>query len=319
MRARARSGRQLHIVMPRISSRPRCLPGVAGRLAFLLAGWLCAPTALLDGGQAWAGWGIDWAGPDGAVRQQDLLQANHLKLVWLGQDGKPVVALIVDLDSQSFSQVYYDKQYYVTQTAEEYVTTLRAVRKMALGLWPASPDLIEALLRAPPAERRRMETELGAYEQRMRASGRGQTDPAPARCPEGRTEGRRSGEQETIRGHPAIRYDVLADGKPSRALWAIWITSSIDAARELDPKKLQRFLDGIAGARRPCGPGGEVVDVLLATPAWTLIGQGYPVRIAGRGGEVLEVVKVERRAISRPELEPPAGFARRTFSEHIAQ
>ena len=114
---------------------------------------------------------------------------------------------------------------------------------------------------------------------------------------------------------PARRVALCPDRAPGR--WRI--TSSIDAARELDPKKLQRFLDGIAGARRPCGPGGEVVDVLLATPAWTLIGQRYPVSIAGRGGEVLEAVKVERRAISRPELAPSAGFARRTFSEHIAQ
>jgi hypothetical protein len=132
-------------------------------------------------------------------------------------------------------------------------------------------------------------------------------------------EGRRSGQHETIRGHPAVRYDVLSDGRPSQLLSALWIAGGVGAGQELDPSKLQRFLTEIAGASQPCGPGGEPVEVLLVSPAWTLLGAGYPVRIVGRGGEAIEAVNVEQRAIPWAELEPPADFARRTFSEHIAQ
>jgi hypothetical protein len=130
-------------------------------------------------------------------------------------------------------------------------------------------------------------------------------------CREPRIEIKKTGQQATIAGYPAVRYDVFADGKLDSELW---IAKGITAWRELDQQKLERFgaeMAKLAG----CGPGGQGHPG--ADPSWKLAGEGYPVRTvdkSGSGGTV-EVVKAESRAVPAAEFQPPAGFARKTLQE----
>ncbi len=51
-------------------------------------------------------------------------------------------------------------------------------------------------------------------------------------------EVRRTGQQATIAGYPAVRHDVLADGRLESE---VWIARGITAWRELDPRRFERF------------------------------------------------------------------------------
>lgn len=287
---------------------------------FPVSPYLVVASSIIASVLAWtgpvsAGWIIDWGvkGSSAAV-QRELLHANRMKILISGKDGTPAVAFIVDLDANTFTQVYYEKRYYITDTVPEYVLTMGAMAKMAMGLWPAAPDLVEALKQAAPDQRKKMEEELKLYEQQMRASGWGQPEPA---CREPRIETRKVDQRDTIAGHAAVRYDVLADGKPSGTLSEIWVAKSLPAWQELDPQKFQRFLAEIA--KTPCGAGGSPHEV-LSHAAWRLRSEGYPVRKAlraAKGGGEVEVIRVETREIPLAELEPPPGFVRKTFWEHI--
>jgi hypothetical protein len=128
---------------------------------------------------------------------------------------------------------------------------------------------------------------------------------------------RKTGQQATIAGYPAVRYDVLADGKPESE---IWIARGIPAWRELDSRKLERFgaeMAKLAG----CGPGQGQQGPLGDYPSWKLADEGYPVRTVAKsgGGEKIEVVKAESRTIPAAEFQPPAGFARKTLQQVMGQ
>ena len=74
-----------------------------------ILGWTC---------QTSAGWVIDQAEKGGgdAGKQQIMLQANQMKTVMLGPDGKPESAFIMDLNTETFTQVNYPEGSYMTAT-----------------------------------------------------------------------------------------------------------------------------------------------------------------------------------------------------------
>jgi hypothetical protein len=252
-------------------------------------------------GQASAGWIIDEVvkGRGEDSRQQVMLQANRMKSLTFGKGGRAVAAFILDLNSETITQVDYEERHYVTAPIQEYVQTIRSAMTGAM-------KQIEDALKDVPPEQRKM------AEQLMRSQ-IGQSGLAAQECREPRMELRKSGQQATIAGYPAVRYDVLADGKLGSELW---IAKGIPAWRELDPQKLERFaaemarLAGCGPSRGPKGPPG--VD-----PSWKLVSEGYPVRTVDRGGSggTLEVVKAEGRTLSAAEFQPPPGFRRKTLRE----
>jgi hypothetical protein len=142
----------------------------------------------------------------------------------------------------------------------------------------------------------------------------GQAGGGPGDCQEPRREVRRTGQRATIAGYAAERYDVLANGAAESE---VWVAGAIDAWREVDLQKLERFAAEMAKEMPGCGrgpasfPGGD--------PTWRLAGEGYPVRMVhqGAGGATTEVTKAERRSIPAAEFQPPAGFARRPFQEFM--
>jgi hypothetical protein len=275
--------------------------------------------------QAHAGWIIDWAVKGvPRVSQQVSLQANRMKIVTFGTNSAPVLALIVDLDAGDLTQVYYDRRHYIAESVDDYVLTRRALSKMGRGLWPAHApidDLVNALKRASPVERKRIEEELRQYEQKA-APDRGLPEPT---CPPPRLEVNKSDRQDTISGYSAVRHDVVTSVNPSE-VWTleVWIATGLGAWRELDPRKLQTLLNSIAQVSLPCRPLGDPVESLVsyqgsAMASWRLMSEGYPLRKVWRSprAQVMEVVRVETRPIAATEFQPPPGFARKTFGEHI--
>ncbi|HLE42823.1 MAG TPA: DUF4412 domain-containing protein [Methylomirabilota bacterium] len=274
--------------------------------------WAALAAVLGWGGDAAAGWVIDQAvkgGPGEGARQQILVQANRMKTVSLGPDGRPQQAFIMDLDAETLTQVDYGERRYVTATIEEYVQAMTGAAQAAAGHMAEARQQMEQALKDMPPEQRKM------MEQMMRQQMPQGGGPGAAGCVEPRREVRKTGQQATIAGFPAVRWEVLADGKVQSE---VWVAPSLGVARELDARKLQQF--GAAMSKvSACGPGqgaGRASD-----PGWKLVAEGYPVRtvVPEAGGTTVEVVKAESRAVPPTEFQPPGGFARKTLREMMGQ
>ena len=259
-----------------------------------------------------AGWIIDQAvkgGGEGA-RQQVLIQADRMKTLVFGEDGKPALAFILDLDAQTITQVDYEHRHYVTSTVQEFVQVMRGAMEVGSEqMAQAMKQMQEALKDMPPEQRKMMEE--------MMRSRMPQVEPGAETCREPRMELKKTGQQATIAGYSAARYDVLADGTLETELW---IAKGITAWRELDPKKLERLSAEMAKLAG-CGPGKGQRGVPAHDPAWKLAHEGYPVRVVARGGGdvTVEVVKAESRTVPMAEFQPPAGFARKSPREMMGR
>lgn len=248
-------------------------------------------------GQASAGWVIEHAVKGGAVdsRYQVLLQANRMKTLIFGEGGDAVVAFITDLNAETITQVDYQERHYFTATLKEYVQTFQG------AMAGAAKAMEEATKEMSPQERAMAQQMLPGL--------------ASQACREPKIEMRRSGQQATIAGYQAVRYDILIDGKPESELW---IAKGLPAWRELDAQKLERFgaeMTKLAG----CGSTEGRQGLLGDDPSWKVANEGYPVRTVDKSGSgvTTEVVKAESRTLPASEFRPPAGFARKTFLEVI--
>ena len=228
-------------------------------------------------------------------RQQVILQGNRMKTTMF-DGGKPIGSSIVDLNSQTITQIDYPERHYVTVAVQEFAQTMQM----------ATTRMAEAMKDLPPEQRKMMEAML-----------RSQTSQAASsECRAPQIEVRKTAQQATIAGYPAVRFDVLADGKSAPE---VWIAKGITAWRELDAQKLDRFaaemtrLAGCPGQGRQGLPGTD--------PSWKLASEGYPVRAVDRGGRggTIEVVKAESRTLPESEFQPPPGFARKTLQEMMRQ
>ncbi len=262
-------------------------------------GTILATTFALSG-QGWAGWVIDEVvkGGEGG-RHQVLVQTNRMKTLLLSEGGKTTTAFILDLDAQTITQVDYERRYYVTSTVQDYVQAMQGAMAGAMK------EMQEAMKGLPPEQRKMMEEMM-----------RSQMGQAQA-CREPRIEVRKGGQQATIAGYPAVRYDVLADGKLQSELW---IAKGITAWRELDPRKLEQFAVEMAKLSG-CSPSQAQRGRFGADPSWRLASEGYPVRTMDRSGSgaIVEVVKAESRTVPSVEFQPPAGFARKTAREMMGR
>ena len=274
-----------------------------------MLGWGLAAGLIVLTERAEAGWVIDqvMGGEGGTARMQALIQANRVKNVALGPDGSPATALIMDLSAETITQVDYQGRRYMVATFQEYAQMLRGAQQAMQGqMAEAMRQMQEAMKNMPPEQRQQME--------QMMRSQMGQAGGAPQDCQEPRLEVRRTGQRVTIAGYAAERHDVLADGAPESE---IWVAGAIDAWREVDLQKLERFGAEMAKVMPGCGRGPARFPG--SDPTWRLAGEGYPVRMVhhGAGGATTEVTKAERRSIPAAEFQPPAGFARRPFQEFM--
>jgi hypothetical protein len=259
--------------------------GLAGALAFA--------------GDAVAGWVVDQSvkGAGDGARQQIVVQSNRMKTVTLGPGGQPMWAVILDLNADSITNIDYQGRRYFTSTIPEYTQALKASSQAAKAqMAEARKSMEQAMRNMPPEQRKQME-------QQMRAQMGGPD------CAEPKREVRKGGQQATIAGFAAERWEVLADGKPESE---VWLASSLPVNKELDTKKLEQFSAAMAGASGCNSPGAGSEAV------WKLVGQGYPVRtVTAGGGPTVEVVKAESRSVPAGEFAPPAGFARQPLAQFM--
>ena len=276
---------------------------------YRVVGWGILAGIVVWSGQASAGWVIDQVmkGGGGSGRHQVMLQANRMNTVMYGENGQPTVAFILDLNAQTITQVNYEKRSYTSSTVKEFAQWIQGAQQVASEhMAKAMKQMQEQMKDMPPEQRKMMEE--------MMRSQMPKTGPAPQDCVEPKVELKKTGQQATIAGYPAVRYDVLADGKPESELW---IASGIAAWREMDPQKLQRFASEMAKLAPRCGSVKGQHGFRRDDPAWKLASEGYPVRTVHRsdGGVTMEVVKAESRSIPAAEFQPPAGFVRKTLRE----
>ncbi len=277
----------------------------------IIAGGIAA-VLFAFAGRAEAGWVIEQvlrseAGPG---QMHVLIQANKTKNVVVGPDGQPLMAFMVDLDAETVTQVDYQGRRYATATFPEYGQMMRGGQQaMADQMAKALEQVREQMKIAPPEQRQMPEQMLRS--QMPQAGG------TPQDCREPQTEVRKTGQRATIAGYPAVRHDVLADGKLATE---VWIASGITAWREIDPRKLEKLTTEMARAVPSCGPGHPGFPG-ANDPAWKLAAEGYPVRTVDQasGGATVEVVKAESRSVPAAEFQPPAGFARQTLQEMLGR
>jgi hypothetical protein len=276
---------------------------------YRVVGWGILAGIVVWSGQASAGWVIDQVMKGGGEsgKHQVMLQANRMNTVMYGENGKPTVAFILDLNAQTITQVNYEKRSYTSSTVKEFAQLIQGAQQVASEhMAKAMKQMQEQMKDMPPEQRKMMEE--------MMRSQMPKTGPAPQDCVEPKVEWRKTGQRATIAGYPAVRYDVLADGKPESELW---LASGIAAWREMDPQKLQRFASEMAKLAPRCGSVKGQHGFRGDDPAWKLASEGYPVRTVHRsdGGVTMEVVKAESRSIPAAEFQPPAGFVRKTLRE----
>jgi hypothetical protein len=226
-----------------------------------------------------------------------------MKTVTLGPDGQPAAAFILDLEGQTITQVDYRGRQYVAATVQEYVQGVQRAQQRGAGERREAMKQLQRQLEGMSPEQRKLVEEM--LKQQM-AGG-----PGAQECKPPRVETRRSGQQATVAGYPAVRFDVLADGAPESEMW---IARGLGAWSEIDRQKLERLSAEMAKLAG-CGPGSR--GRLGADPSWQLAAEGYPVRVVGRGpdAETVEVVKAETRALPAAEFQPPPGFTRKSLAE----
>jgi hypothetical protein len=224
------------------------------------------------------------------------IAANRVKTVTLA-DGQPVNAVVLDLDTQTITQVDYAAKTYVSATVQEFVQLTQSSRQMV-------DQRMEEAMKSLPPERRRMMEEM----MRRRGGGAGA-------CPEPKAvDVRKTSEQQTIAGFSAVRYDVLTDGQPETE---VWVAPAITAWKELDRAKLETFGAEMAKISA-CAPAARApVGVLGTDQSWKLAGEGYPVRTTRARGGGSEVTKAQERQVPAADFDPPAGFSRRPLGEAV--
>jgi hypothetical protein len=294
--------------------------------------WILACVTLLGpihAAPAGAGWIIEQvvrpgAGAPAKAGGQQLqvmtISANRMKTLMLDPAGKPAAAWIVDLDAQTLTSVDYDRRSVTTGTLQEFAETLRgATAGMGGQMAEATKQMQEAMKDMPPEQRQMMQQMM---QKSMPGGGMSGAAPSAEGCRPPRTEVRPTGQTAKIAGYSATRFDVFEDGK---FVQEIWVSPSITAWRELDPKKMERFgqemtkaTEGLPGCGRDRTrqAGADPND-----PAWKLSTEGYPVRTMFHGqaeGTSLEVVKAESRAVPPTEFQPPADFKRQAFKDMLS-
>ena len=261
---------------------------------------------------AHAGWVIDQTvktktGGDGTSQQRLFLQANRLKVVST-EGPRTTQAVVMDLDTQTITQIDYKERTYTTATAQEYADLMRqgfkAMNEQMGQMQTQMKEMEEQLKTLPPEQRRAIEAMMKQAQQSA-----GQAPKKPEECVPDKVDVKSTGKRLTVAGYDASGYQVFSNGDFDAE---VYIAPGITAVREIDPKKLERMVTEMTKALPQCPARGGMFG---ADPMWKLMKDGYPVRSVGKDGATTEVVKAESRSLGANEFEPPTGFARKTLKE----
>lgn len=268
----------------------RRIPWVSGSVCVGMVMWA---------GQVSAGWVIDQVIKEKEWHQQVIVQENHIKVTVLNKKKIPKNAVIMNLDTETITQVDYDSEQYTTAALQEYGQLIQTLQSSVL---PAMTEVMkrgqERIQALPPEQREEIERMMGS---RMPTASQAAPD-----CPEPPpTEMRETEQKDTIAGYAARRYDLLVEQKPQAELW---IAKDIPIGQELDAEKMARFSAELAKLAA-CNPAAGRGDLFSDGLSWQVMNEGYPVRIVRPDNKrTVEVVKAETRTVPASEFQPPSGF-----------
>jgi hypothetical protein len=256
---------------------------------------------------AHAGWIIDQVvktkGVDANSQQRLFLQANRLK-VTSTEGTRTTQAMVMDLDAQTITQIDYQERTFTTATAKEYADLMRQGFQAMGEQMGQMKELEEQLKNLPPEQRRAVEAMLKQAQQSAAMASK-----KPEECMPDKVDVKSTGKRVTVAGYDASGYQVFSNGDFDSE---VFIAPGITAAREIDPKKLERMVSEMMKALPQCPARGRMFG---SDPMWKLMKDGYPVRSVGKDGATTEVVKAESRSLGANEFEPPTGFARKPLKE----
>lgn len=266
-----------------------------------LAGVLMAVTP------AGAGWVIDqvakFKGVDQASQQKMFMQANRMKVVT--EAAGTSQATVMDVDAQTITQIDYKNRTYTTATVTEYADVMRqsyqAMNQQMGHMQEQMKQVEEQLKTLPPEQRREIE--------KMMKQSQAAPQTKPEDCVPDKVDVKSTGKKLTVAGYDAAGYQVFSNGTFDSE---VYIAPGITAAREIDPRKLERMMSEMMKAMPQCPPRGGMFG---SDAMWKLMKDGYPVRSVGKDGATTEVVKAESRSLGANEFEPPTGFARKSLKE----
>jgi hypothetical protein len=250
--------------------------------------------------QVSAGWVIDQVIKEKEWHQQVIVQENHIKVTVLNKKKIPKNAVIMNLDTETITQVDYDSEQYTAAALQEYGQLLQTLQSSVL------PAMAEVMKRGQGQLKALSPEQRGTIEQ-MLGSQSPTAGQAASDCPEPPpTEMRKTEQKDTIAGYAARRYDLLVDQKTQSELW---IAKDITISQELDAEKMARFSAELAKLAT-CNPTVGRRDLFSDGLSWQVINEGYPVRIVHPDDQrTVEVVKAEPRTVPDSEFQPPAGFS----------
>jgi len=256
-----------------------------------------------------AGWIIDqvakFKSADQASQQRMFMQSNRVKVVT--EAAGTTQAMVMDLDAQTITQIDYKERTFTTVTAKEYADLMRqglqAMHQPMSQMQSQMKDLEEQMKSLPPEQRRAIEAMMKQAQQSATPQAK------PEDCVLDKVDVKGTGKKLTVAGYDATGYQVFSNGTFDSE---VYIAPGITAAREIDPRKLERMMSEMMKAMPQCPPRGGMFG---SDAMWKLMKDGYPVRSVGKDGATTEVVKAESRSLGANEFEPPTGFARKSLKE----
>jgi hypothetical protein len=203
-----------------------------------------------------------------------------------------------------------DYIYYVWDLDKGQVTQVNTEAKIWTG--GAFKDELEGIRTYMAQFRDEFEEDEGG------ATTKSASTPPAAKKPEVKIA--RTGEEATIAGYKAVRYEVRRDGTLVEELW---LSKDLDVSKDLDYGKFRRlfqdWLEAVGAAMAEIDGEGSA-PWFQAEEYLKLFAEGYALKqVEHEEGVayITEVTSVEKKDIPPSEFEVPAGFRKVTAAEFL--
>lgn len=250
-----------------------------------------AALSLFVASSAFAGWviesttryfGEEGMAPERGENKTTYLQDNKMKVVEVGEQ-----TVIFDVGKGEMLVLVPERKIYFGGKPEDIVNATKAMADM----------MKQAMMAQMTPEQRK------AYEQYMEQAPEEQAGPKKT------YELKKTGEQATVAGYPATKYEVRVDGELDQELW---VSSKVNPGDEID-------MDAVKSMLRAMRPPGEEEQFEMSDDYVELMRQGIPLKEVhyqdGRRAYVDETTRVEKKDIPASEFAPPEDYKRVTLEE----
>jgi hypothetical protein len=226
------------------------------------------------------------------------IEGSLLKLETPGSGSDTPAEMIFRSDS--------NEMLFIDHSSKSYMVMDEAtIKQLASQLGAAMSQMQEAMKNMPPEQR-------AAMEEMMKGRGMGAAM-AGAAAP---TELRRTAERADHSGYPAVKYEVLREGRVIRTMW-ITEWNNISGFAEARPafERMAAFMQEMMKGLAQTGFGAEL-DMNMYEHMREA--NGYPVLTVelgetGQPETETRLLSVTEQTIPASAFEPPAGYTRRTM------